>query len=157
MKRSAHSWIRVRAFALALTLSALTACPKVPPPDPGPETAVWLTEETIGALNCPRHDCVKWYKVETPTRGDLAVFVEIEEAGQFPPLFYLALTDTVGRSVVNQPSRHNAVANLSSRVAAGVHLIKLSSERPGKPFTYRVGSFFDPYRPPPPPPKPPIP
>ena len=148
-----HAWLISWLVPLLLT-----ACAKPPPPNSVQGGAFSLGTRTLqGQLDCPRKDCVHWYRTDVPQKGTLILDLRDLGTDAAPAGFSVTVAPEGRASVMTEPSMGRRDVHIERRVRPARYMIALRSDKPGRAFPYSIKATFVPAPPPAPPPPPPPP
>jgi hypothetical protein len=148
-----HAWLISWLVPLLLT-----ACAKPPPPNSVEGGAYKLGARTLQSqLNCPRKDCVHWYRTDVAQKGTLNLDLRDLSSDATPAGFSVTVAPEGGASVMTEPSMGRREVRIQRRVRPARYLIALRSDKPGRAFPYSIKATFVPAPPPAPPSLPPPP
>jgi hypothetical protein len=150
------AFIRLVWFAVIATGVSCAS----PPPPPHSEAGGALplsSEPHLDGFDCPAGNCEHWYQIEVPRKGTLGLSFESferekedkkwwhfskSEPNPDPPNLKITLMDVKGNSLADSTSDGATEGELGSRVNAGVYMVWVRTQEPGRPFNYRMTSEF---------------
>ena len=119
-------------------------CAKPLPPNAVPGGALPLgAGARYGELDCPRGDCVHWFRARVGEQGKLIIDVSDTTAdASRPARFEVTLADRNANTLAADASLGRQQVQIIRGVDAASYLVAVSSARPGVRFNYSVRAEF---------------
>ena len=91
------------ALGLSLLLAFAVGCAKAPPPNANSGGAYLISRQPMsGQLDCPKKDCVHWFRADAPEKGTLTITVRDLDRGETPAGYRLMLADASMAAIANR-------------------------------------------------------